>query len=135
MRLSIISMVDSVYLLYLYASNTDVFVIPFPCTERLTCTKQVAQSIPKNDRYAAEAAFNSTKFFYLIPAQLFTEKSTLADSRTTQGGSTITLFIKKRLLRHPRMHSHVYRQLVLAARTGVHSPYVFLYQRQREDID
>lgn len=100
-----------------------MFLLSFPSFDvwRACIINQVVCSIPTNGRYVFQVTFNNTNFFYSIPTQVFTEKFTLADSRNTQGGSTISLLIKKRLLRHPRMHSHVYRRLLLAVRTGVHT--------------
>lgn len=93
-----------------------MFLLSFPSFDvwRACIINQVVCSIPTNGRYVFQVTFNNTNFFYSIPTQVFTEKFTLADSRNTQGGSTISLLIKKRLLRHPRMHSHVYRRLLLA---------------------
>ena len=88
--------------------RTDVFVVPSLVLDvRHACIKQVARSTPTSGRYPPQAAFDNTESFYSIPTQLFTEKFPLADSRTTQGGYTISLFIKKRL-RHPRIQSHIH---------------------------
>lgn len=95
------------FLCIYYVNNTDVFVI-FPFLWRLACMYHQSSCMFNSDgRYVFQVTFNNTNFFYSIPTQVFTEKFTLADSRNTQGGSTISLLIKKRLLRHPRMHSHV----------------------------